>query len=901
VSGPGAGGGGRPAPRPPRLARWLISRVVPAGPSRDGLVGDMDELFADRCEAGGRFVAGLWYHAEAIRAVVRYSGERIRGRVPLRKPTRGRGPGLIETVGLDLRYAARSLRRTPGFTLTAIVTLALGIGGTTAIFTVVDTVLLRPSPWREPGRLVNVWTTYPHWRGEESLDAFWDRIALSYPEYEDWRAGTRLFSETALYTLRGATLTGDGAAERLTVGVGTASLLDVLGVQPVLGRWFLPGEDVEGRRLVVLSDGFWRRRFGADPGVLGSTVNLDDELFTVIGVLPPGFAVKNVFLSGNTGAHDAWLPIGLSGADLSRRGNHSFDAIGRLAEGATLESALAEATPLLRGDAPPERRGVRMAYREEVEVGGLRLPLMLLLAASGVLLLIACGNVATMLLGESLGRRPEMATRAALGAGRRRIARQLLTESVVLGLAGALAGGLAALALTKLIVALGPPLPVARQIAVSPRVLLFASGLGILTGLFFGLAPAASLQGVGLREAMQRGVQGRGRRDWRLQHGVIVFEIALTVVLMVCGGLLARTVLNLVAIDPGFTTEGVAVVEVSALTPRFTRERVSGMYGQALLNIEGLPGVRQVSGVSTLPLAGPSSSTSLDIEGRPEETGNAPGPEGQRRVVFPGYHEVMDIPLLEGRYLEPADGPDAPLSMLISERLARVYWRDRSPIGARVRYDQRWWTVVGIVGDVRHGALDEEPVATFYVPFAQAPMRAMTLVASITGPTASVLPALRDAVRAADADVAITGTHTMESLVSRAAEEERYRAILIAVFAATAAMLAAVGVFGVTARAVARRGAEMGVRLALGARVPALTVMVVGSHIVTVCVGVAIGLIGAGWATRLLSGFLFGVRPGDPATYLAVASVLVGATLVSSWLAARRIGRVDPVEVLRAQ
>lgn len=900
MNGPGAGDGRGPLPEPPRLARWLVSRVVPAGPSRDGLLGDMAELFADRCDVEGRFRAGLWYRFEATRAVFRYAGQRVRGRSPVRASRAQRGASLLETFVLDLRYAVRSLRRTPGFTLTAILTLGLGIGGTTAIFTVVDTVLLHPSPWREPGRLVNVWTTYPHWRGEESLDAFWDRIALSYPEYEDWRAGTRLFSETALYTLVGATLTGDGVAERLTVGVGTASLLSVLGIRPAMGRWFLPGEDVEGRRLVVLSDGFWRRRFGSDRDVLGSTIVLNDERFTVIGVLPPGFALKNVFVPGNTGAHDAWLPIGL-GADLTRRGNHAFDAIGRLAEGATLEAALAEATPLLRGDSPPERRGVRMAYREEVEVGGLRLPLLLLLAASGVLLLIACGNVATMLLGESLGRRPEMATRAALGAGRRRIARQLLTESVVLGLAGALAGGFAALALTKLIVALGPPLPVAREIAVSIRVLLFTSALGVLTGLFFGLAPAATLQGVGLREAMQRGVQSRGRGDWRLQHGVIVLEVALTVILMVCGGLLARTVINLVAIDPGFTTERLAVVDVSPLTPRFTPERVSGMYGQALLNIEGIAGVERVSGVSTLPLDGPSSSTSLDIEGRPQETGNDPGPEGQRRVVFPGYHEVMEIPLLEGRLLAPSDGPDAPLAMLVSERFARVYWTDRSPLGARVRYDQRWWTVVGIVGDVRHGALDEEPVATFYVPFAQAPMRAMTLVASTAVPPDALLPALRNAVRSADPDVAITGTHTMASLVSRAAEDERYRAILIAVFAAAAAVLAAIGVFGVTARAVARRGAELGVRLALGARVPALTGGVVGGHLTTVLVGVGIGLIGAGWASRLLAGFLFGVDPGDPATYVGVAAVLIGATLVSSWLAARRIGRVDPVEVLRAQ
>lgn len=891
---------GRARNRPPRLARAIVALIVPPGPARDGLVGDLEEMYAERRSEGGRLQSGSWYVWEALNATARYAFDRVRRRARGFRPRRVTRGSVLESTIRDLRYAYRALRRRPGFALTAILTLALGIGGTTAIFAVVDTVLLRDLPYAEPGRLVNVWTTYPYWRGRESLDAHWDRISLSYPEYEDWRDGTRLFSGTAAYTQGPVALTGNGVAEQLTAGVATASLLEVLGVRPALGRWFLPGEDVEGRPVVVLGDGLWRRRFGADPAVLGRTVTINDATFTVIGVMPRGFALKNVFVEGDTGIRDAWLPLAIAG-DLNERGNHAYDVLGRLMPGASLEAALAEATPILRGDASPERRGVRLAMRREVEVGRLRSPLLLLLAASGVLLMIACGNVATMLLGESLGRRPEMATRAALGAGRRRIIRQLLTESVLLGLAGAVAGGLLALVLTKLIVVFGPMLPIAREITVSPRVLLFASGLGLATGGMFGIAPVAAIRHVGLREAMQRGVSGWGRRDRGLQSGVVVLEIALTTVLLVGGGLLTRTLLNLFRVDPGFRTDGIAVIEVSASAPRFTPERVSLAFAGALEKMAAVPGVARVSGVNTLPLEGGSSSTSLDIEGLPPASGDDPGPEAQRRVVFPGYHTVMGIPLLAGRLLDETDGPDGPLVMLISERFARMYWPNGSPLGARIRYDRRWWTVVGVVGDVRHDGLDAEPVATYYIPHAQDPFRTMTFVARTTTEPRAVLQALRDAVWSADPDVIIPETHTMASLLSRASAGQRQRATIVMVFAVMAASLAAVGIFGVTARSVARRGPEMGVRMALGARVPVLTGRVVGGSFLTGLAGIALGAAGAAWAARWLSAFLFEVNASDPATYVTVAGSVLLVTVLASYLAARRIASVNPVDVLKAE
>ena len=802
---------------PPGLSRRLVEWAAPPGAARDGLVGDLDELYADRLETEGRRAADRWYRRQAFGAAARYlldrSGRRMRSEGG---PGKRGEVGWMGTVLLDLRYALRSLRRSPGFAAAAVLTLALGIGGTTATFTVVDTVLLRPPLWVSPDRLVNVWTTYPHWRGQESLDAFWDRIGLSFPEYEDWAADVTLFSGTAAYTARQMTLAEESGSERVMVGVATASLTGVLGVEPVRGRWFRRGEDVTRERVAVLSDGFWRRRFGSDPSVLGESLVLDDERFVVIGVLPAGFALRNVFAGGGTGEHDVWLPIAWGG-DITRRGDRSFDAIGRLADGATVEAALEESEPILRGDLPPERRGARMQTRADVEVGRMRAPLVLLLAASGVLLLIACGNVATMLLGESLSRRSEIATRAALGAGRRRIVRQLLTESVVLGFVSAAVGAVAAGVITRGIVSLGPQLPVAREVALSPRALLVASGLGVVTGIVFGLAPATVVRRSDLATAMRRGGRGARRRDRRLQEVVIVLEVALTMVLLVSGGLLTRTVLNLSTVDPGFSTLGLAVVGVTGSGQRFTAERLEASYADALANARSLPGVTDVGGVNTLPLFGPPSSTSLEIEGAAPPTGNDPGPEAQRRIVFPGYHQAMQIPLVEGRLLESADGPSSRLVVVVSRRFAEVYWPGESAIGRRIRHDRRWWSVVGVVGDVRHASLAEEPVATYYVPYAQAPMRGMTLVARVDRDPSALLTALRDAVWSADPDVAITGVHTMSGLAADAAEAERYRALLTTVFAVMAAILAAVGVFGVTARALARRRAEMGVRLAMGA------------------------------------------------------------------------------------
>jgi len=884
---------------PPRLVRWLLSLAVPRGRSRDGLLGDLEELYAERYRASGRVRADGWYVAEALSALARYGWRRVRSPEGWAGRRRPRGRQLVGSALRDLRYWVRTLRRRPGFALTAMVTLGLGIGGATAIFAVVDTVLLRDPPYADPGRLVNVWTTYPHWRGAESLDAFWDRIPLSYPEYEDWRASVTSFESVGLYTVRPVTLAGEGPARRLKAGYGTASLRDVLGVRPALGRWFLPGEDVSGERLVVLGDGMWRGRFGGDRDVLGRGVTIDDETYMVIGVMPPGFELKNLWVAGDRGIRDVWLPLGFA-TDIRERGNRAFDAIGRLRPGVTLEAALAESTPVLRGDAPPDRRDARMAFRGEVETAGLRSPLLFLLGASTLLLLIACGNVATMLLGEALGRRSEVATRSALGAGRGRILRQLLTESVLLGLLGAAAGAVLAVGLTKLLVAAGPPLPVARDVAVNVRVLLFASGLGAATGVLFGVAPALVLRGIGLREAMWRGPAGR-RRDRVLQDGVLVLEVALTALLLVCGGLLTRTLLNLVSVDPGFRTDSVAVIELATSGRGATMEHAAQAYRGALERMAAVPGVVRASGVSTLPLLGGSSSTSLEIEGYVAASSDEPGPEAQRRVVFPAYHELLGIPLLAGRLLTDADDAGAPLAMLVSERMARAYWTDGSPLGSRVRYDRRWWTVVGVVGDVLHEGLDVEPVATYYVPFDQSPFPSMTLMARTGMAPESLLPDLRAGAQSADAGLVIPDVHTTESLVSRASAVGRYRAMIVLAFALTATLLAAVGIFGVTARAVARRVPEMGVRIALGARVPALAARVVATSGTAALAGIALGLGAAALVTRQVATFLFGVGAADPATYAAAAIVILVVTIAAGAFAARRLARVDPVEALRAQ
>ncbi len=819
-----------------------------------------------------------------------------------RRPSGGRRFALVtgvESLLQDVRFGLRTLRRRPLFTAIAVGTLGLGIGATTAIFSVVEGVLLRPLPYERPGELVQVWETFPDWLDNPQLAAGWDQVYLAWPDYQRWRDNQTLFQGVALYGSTALTLTGQDAPERIPVGKASASLLSVLGVQPILGRAFLPGEDgANAERVALLAYDTWRDRFGSDPDVLGTSITLNGNPFAVVGVLPQGFRVRGLGIFGGSGDPPVWIPIGAAGGRLTVN-SHSFDAVARLRPGITVSRAAVETETLLRGDRSPEEIGARLMPRDELEDAGLRGPLYLLLGASLVLMLIACGNVATLLMGEFSGRRHEMATRTAVGAGGGRLVRQLLTESVLLGIAGSVLGVTLAVLGTGALVRLAPPIPRLDQVGVNGAVLLFAASVGAVTGLLFGMAPAWNVVRGKIHDSLSSGGRIRGSRGLPFQLCIISAEIALTVLLLVSGGLLVRSLTTLLDVDPGFNREGVLQVSVRLPTGRYgnSEERVA-VFNRMIEEMDALPGVQSVSGTSSLPFAGFPNLLSFGIEGQPEPEGGSR--HTSQRSVLPGYFDTMGIPVLAGRTIEDADREGTAAVAVISESMARRFWPGESALGARILFGDTL-TVVGIVGDVRHEAMDAEFLPTLYVPNAQDPIRRLSLVVRSAAEPTSLLAPLRQAVWSVDADAPITSMGTLVSLIGRSARAERFRTVLIMVFAVCAALLAGAGVFGVTARSVARQRREMGIRLALGAPGGQLVALALGGTLKSGAVGIAVGLLGALWVSRLFARFLFGVESWDPVTYGAAAAALLGLSILASYLPARRALSVDPVDALRTQ
>lgn len=806
----------------------------------------------------------------------------------------------LESVLQDIRFSLRTLRRRPLFTFIALGTLGLGIGATTAIFSVVEGVLLRPLPYQRPGELVQVWETFPGWRDNPQLAAGWDQMYLAWPDYERWRDGQTMFQEVALYGGTTKIFSGAGAAEEISVGMGSASLLSALGIRPVLGRGFLPGEDGNGAdRIALLSHSFWQERFGREPGVLNESITLNNEPYAIVGVLPPAFRIRSLGFFGGAGNSPVWIPIGSDGGSLGVN-SHSFEGVARLKPGVTLVQASAETESLLRGDRPPEEISARLAYRNEAELAGLREPLYLLLGASLVLLLIACGNVATLLMGEITGRRHELATRMAVGAGRRRLLRQLVTESVLLGIAGSGLGILLSVAGTGALVGLAPPLPRLGQVGVNGTVLVFAVSVGVVTGIIFGLAPSLDVFRGPVRNAFQGGTRGQERQGAVFQRGVVSLEVALTVVLLVSGGLLVRSLNGLFAVEPGFRQEGLVEVRVRLPGYRYS-ERTERLFAfrQMQEAIQAVPGVEAVSGTTRPPFSVSPNLLSFGIEGHDVPQG-AISPHTSQYAVLPGYFEVMGIPLLAGRSLSETDGEGGPAVAVISESMARRFWRGASPLGTRIYFGDTL-TIVGIVGDVRHEAMDAEVLPSLYLPLRLDPETRFSFVIRTADNPESLLPGLREAVASVDSDVPVLRTASIHSLMVGSARGERFRTVLMMVFGICAALLAGAGVFGVTSRGVARRNREMGIRMALGARGSRLVRMVLGGSLAAGAVGIGLGLVGALGATRLLAQYLFGIDSWDPLTYGTAACAMVILSGVASYVPARRASRVAPMAVLREE
>lgn len=810
---------------------------------------------------------------------------------------------MLSNLWLDLRFSFRTLGRRPLFAGVAIATLGLGVGASTTMFSVVDGVLLRDPPFRRPADIVTVLKAS---RGSDRLGG------LGWDEFLRIRESGGSFQEVAVHRPERIILTGSGEPARLVAGVATASLFSMLGVGPELGRLFRDGEDGPGAsRVVMLSGEIWRTRFGSDPSVLGRTITLDEVPYEVIGVLPTGFRLRNVTAnweieSGvDTGRRDVWLPVGFDGSNvvpvsLNLNGRElqlwqrDLEFIGRIGPGVTLAQAHAEAGSILLPEGGASDLEIRLSPMKEAETAHLRLPLLLLLGAAGTLLLVACANVANLLVSEFMDRRQEILTRLAVGASRAAIVRLVAVESLLLGLGGSLLGLVLAGLGVHAAMTMGPYLPGLESVRVDHRVLSFAVCLGVLTAVVFGLTPA-------LRSARRSPGLSRSSGDWqvgrRLQRTVIALVFAMTTVLLVAGGLLTRSFWNLIELDTGFRADHVATVRLPVLPSRYDElEARDAFLARVIAGMEAVPGVIEASGADNLPFPGAPSGHRISRAGEQEEL------QTPLRRVLADYHEVMGIPLMAGRPFQETDVEGALPVAIVSETLARELWPGRSAVGATVQHPAYGeLTVIGVVGDVLEGWVGIKPKPMIYLPLYQTTQDEISLIARTAGDPRAVLPLMREAVWAVDRDVAVAMENTLESLVADSSLSERYRTLLVAFFGICATLMAAVGIFGVTARSVAMRVREFGIRVALGAEGGSLLRMVLRENLTTALAGTALGLVGALWVSRLLARFLFGIEPLDPITFGTVVSLLVLVCLAAGYLPARRILRLDPVTALKGE
>jgi predicted permease len=802
----------------------------------------------------------------------------------------------LEELAHDARHALRQLRTAPGFAAVALLTLALGIGANTAIFSVVYGVLLRPLPYAESERLVRVFET-----SEGS------RNTVSPPNFLDWRAQGTAFASLAALSDETVSLARQGAdPERVSSAAVTANLFDVLGTRALLGRTFAREDDAWGSaRVVVVDEALWRRAFGADPALLGRSLTLDGEAYTVIGIVPHG--------TGFPADAELFTPLRLDPAELpTMRGAHYLRVVGRLKPGVTVEQAGSEMATIMRRleqQYPDQNTGAGTAVQglRDVLTQEVRVPLLVLLGAVGLVLLIACVNVANLLLARGVGRAGEIAVRAALGAGRGRIARQLLTESVALALLGGVLGaGLAVLG-TRAFVHLAPgDVPRLDAVRVDGTVLLATLAMAIVVGALAGLGPALQSGRSDLNRVLREGGRGAVGRRLRAVEGLAVAEMALAVTLLVGAGLLVRSFDKLRAVDPGFRPERVLTFDVSLPSASYEPVERKRAFADALLaRLRALPEARDVAVAFGLPMCGVSFGLTFDIASRPLPP--AQQPATSVRFASPGYFAALGIPLVRGRAFTADDRGGAPPVLVINETAARRFFPGRDPIGERVALGMTRDSVrlggeiVGVVGDVHDFGLDAEAQPQMYAPFDQWPMSYLSVVVRTTGEPTALAAAARRIVRELDPTLPVARLTTLEQSVAESVARPRFYMLLLGSFAATALVLAAVGVYGVIAYAVGRRTREIGVRLALGATAAQVLRGVVGRALALGLAGLVLGTLGAVAATRLMRGLLFGVGPTDPLAFGVAAVALLAVAVAAAWVPARRAARVSPVAAMRAE
>ena len=795
----------------------------------------------------------------------------------------------------DLRYGLRMLIKNPGFAFVAVFTLALGIGANTAIFSIVNAVLLQPLPFSEPDRLIWVWGNIRN--GGRSA-------SVSPPDYLDYRSQNTSFEHfAATFSIPAPfNLTGSGEPERLQGAVATGNFFQALGVNTALGHTFLLENEEPGRdQVVVLSHRLWKQRFAGDPSLIGKTLALDGKTFEVIGVMPAGFNFPR-------GA-ELWTPMNFQiSPGMKQRKAHFLRPVGRLKPGVTLAQAQTDMDSIagsLESQYPDSNTGwnLRMVPLREQLVGNIRPTLRVLFGAVGLVLLIACANVANLLLVRASSRQKELAIRMALGAGRRRIVRQMLTESLLLAIAGGTLGVFLAIWGIDLIVAFsGNDIPATAQIGIDGAVLGFTLCVSLLTGILFGLVPALpATQSARLSETLKEGGRagGQGASRNRTRNLLVVFETAIAVVLLIGAGLLIRSFVRLQNVGPGFDPENVLTARIDLSREKYNLpEKASAFWVQLHERLAALPGVEAVGMNTELPLSGQPNDMPFSVEGRPAEPNQQFGADFRR--VNQDYLRSMRIPLKRGREFTEREVRQGANVVVISETLANGVFGDDDPLGQRLLLAINEKTpieIIGIVGDIRHRTLEADPLPMMYLPVPSTQWTNLTI--KVSGDPLSMAAAVRREVHVIDSDQPVAAIRTMEQVVAESVGAPRYRTSLLGLFAFIALLLAAIGIYGVSSYAVAQRTHEIGIRMALGAEPRDVQWLVIGRGIGLALVGVGGGLVGAFGLTRLLAGLLFGVTATDPLTFAGVAVILTGIAFLACWIPARRAAKVDPMVALR--
>ena len=853
---------------------------------------------------------------EALRAarLEMGSGEAIKEEV--------RAAGLenaLESCWQDLRYALRTLRKSPGFALLSMLTLALGIGANAALFSIVNTALLQPLPFKDPSRLMMLFEGLPQIGSPQ--------IPFSAPDFTIFNRGQKSFAAVGAIQDKEFELSGRGEPDRVIGARVSASIFPMLGIAPALGRFFTAEEDVPGRNLAVLSFGLWQRRYGGRPDIAGETIELDRQPYTVIGVMPRHFVLPLPGAPANFLPAALWVPMAFTPAELQGWGTrYDLTILARLRPGVTLQQARSEGQALGAAiesqypqDILKDFYGARLEFpvvpwRQQV-AGPVRSLLLVLMAAVGLVLLIACANVATLLVSRAVARQREIAVRRALGATRARVLRQLLLESLVLALLGGGLGLVLAFWGKDALLALSPAdIPLPQNVRFGPGMLLFVLGLSCLTAVLFGLAPAWHTAGTDLQQSLQEGggrSRSAGRSRYRLQGTLVAVEFGVALVLLIGAGLLIRSFGKLLGTDLGFDPAHVLTMEIPLPAQAYPRApQIRNFYQRLSEEVSSLPGVKQAGIADDLPLEAAVFHT-MEIEGRPQ-VGKPPAVA--ETWVLGNYFQTMRIPLGEGRLFTPQDNENSQPVVIVSQRMAKEYWPGQDPIGKRLRQEgnQPWITIVGVAGDVNDGPVGRPRQPHIYIPFLQlsdsltadnvvGEARSMNLALRVAGDPAALASAVVARVHSLDPDVAVANLATMPQVVSSSLAGPRFNTSLLSLFAGFALFLSAIGIYGVLAYAVSQQRHEIGIRMALGARPRHVLRFVLAWGTRLACLGAVFGILAAFALTRLMKGLLYGVGATDPLTFAGVTLLLLGVALLASYIPARRATKVDPMVALRCE